>query len=1308
MKEWFYNRFMAWFWASLVTGLVLLTLYVSAGRYFSSSISLFRDDILTQLNERLELDVAFGGIAGSWYWFSPVVVLNEVRLGSQGSTDSDISIDRLEMDMDVLQTLLSGSLQFRQLRGRGVQLGLEQTEQGKWNVIGFSTNSGSDLSLTPLLQSIFNIQRLTLSGVLVEIAAWQKPSRSVALDARLYRESDFHRVELDIDSPEFASRVSLVGEGHGDPLDPAVMEGQLYLSLASTAPGELPHLQQWLGLEFLQGSLSGEFWLNWHGGAGEAVALIEASELEFQRIGSSQTMGPVDSLTLELASAYIDSSWYVQLSDGEVLWNKQRATLPKLIAEYESQQLDLVMHDFSLTDFSKTMAQSKWLTQEQKQLLAKLKPRGKLTRAQVSLPFGGNLAEEWHLRANFEDFALESWKGAPGVNNGAGYISLDAASGIVDIDAKNFSMYFPTVYKDPLSYDQFQVQLDWKIATDGVSVSSGPIHALAPEGTIGGLFSLDIPLGERKQIDDPEMDLMIGLKDSQPKYRSKYLPYTLPEGLLGWLASSIGEGDVREGGFIYRGSLLRGQTDYKTVQLFFDVGDVQLKYDRLWPELSSIDGLVLIDDSEVDVIASTAKLYSSELDNIRVAVWSESERGLMLSATATMFGSAADGLQLVHESPLKASVGETFVGWELPGQLSTSLDLQMNLSGKEQPDVNVSTLWQQVDIDMKPFALKAEAVSGVLNYSTAQGFSSQDITGNLWGEPLIIEVSQSFADAADVANAESDKGALHVKLQTRVEMASLKQWLNLDLLELASGSTELKGEILVPAVGTPQLLLNSTLSGVALDFPPPYKLSADQSAVLTANLPLGGERQRLDLVIENTLKAYIALNGKQFLGGGVELGLGGVVSQRQTTEGIFLVGGHVSYLQWLDWERFIDRYLSESPDGSPEPKIDMVVEGLRVDELLVEGQRFSDITVGMRQENDKLHLAVVNDWLDGAMEINELTDQWRVDFSRLDINGLLDNSEIDLGGQISAGGDLPSITIDIAQLDIDGEPWGNVSMNVNSIANGIEASNISGELRDLKIGAETGATLSWYTKAEEYSRFSGNIQFDDLGDVLESWHYQRVVETRSSGTADISLQWPGGPEDFSFEYSEGDLKFETGKGRFLTTGSPTTGTLRVVGILNFAEFLKRLSLDLSHIFKSGIAFEKIDGKVQFSEANMKIHKVDVQGRSSHFQIEGNVDMAADTIDAQLIATLPISSNLPWMAALAGGLPAAAGIYVVSKVFETQLERVSSAAYSIKGPTAGPEVKLEQIFNNKSVEEKVKPQANKSKAEDEAVVAEKTP
>jgi len=74
-----------------------------------------------------------------------------------------------------------------------------------------------------------------------------------------------------------------------------------------------------------------------------------------------------------------------------------------------------------------------------------------------------------------------------------------------------------------------------------------------------------------------------------------------------------------------------------------------------------------------------------------------------------------------------------------------------------------------------------------------------------------------------------------------------------------------------------------------------------------------------------------------------------------------------------------------------------------------------------------------------------------------------------------------------------------------------------------------------------------------------------------------------------------------------------------------------------------------------------------------------------------VATLPVASNLPWVVALTGALPAAAGVYVASKVFENQLDKFSSASYQISGPLADPQVKLRSVFNDQLPKKNEPPQ-----------------
>ena len=68
---------------------------------------------------------------------------------------------------------------------------------------------------------------------------------------------------------------------------------------------------------------------------------------------------------------------------------------------------------------------------------------------------------------------------------------------------------------------------------------------------------------------------------------------------------------------------------------------------------------------------------------------------------------------------------------------------------------------------------------------------------------------------------------------------------------------------------------------------------------------------------------------------------------------------------------------------------------------------------------------------------------------------------------------------------------------------------------------------------------------------------------------------------------------------------------------------------------------------------------------------------------ELIATLPLASNLPWIAALAGGLPTAAGIYVASLLFEDQVDRFSSATYRVEGDWNNPDLTFRRVFDDRT-------------------------
>ena len=94
-----------------------------------------------------------------------------------------------------------------------------------------------------------------------------------------------------------------------------------------------------------------------------------------------------------------------------------------------------------------------------------------------------------------------------------------------------------------------------------------------------------------------------------------------------------------------------------------------------------------------------------------------------------------------------------------------------------------------------------------------------------------------------------------------------------------------------------------------------------------------------------------------------------------------------------------------------------------------------------------------------------------------------------------------------------------------------------------------------------------------------------------------------------------------------------------------------------------------------------VEELTVKTPSSRFGLRGSADLQAKELDMELIATLPVADNLPWVAALAGGLPTAAGVYVASKIFEDQFNRISSAVYSVDGDWNDYQLQFVKVYDD---------------------------
>ena len=76
------------------------------------------------------------------------------------------------------------------------------------------------------------------------------------------------------------------------------------------------------------------------------------------------------------------------------------------------------------------------------------------------------------------------------------------------------------------------------------------------------------------------------------------------------------------------------------------------------------------------------------------------------------------------------------------------------------------------------------------------------------------------------------------------------------------------------------------------------------------------------------------------------------------------------------------------------------------------------------------------------------------------------------------------------------------------------------------------------------------------------------------------------------------------------------------------------------------------------------------------QVNKNSKNKLDELDLNLDLRVRVGENLPWYAAILGGLPAVAGSAVINEIFEEDINNLTNYQYEVLGTISEP--KLERV------------------------------
>ena len=1092
--------------------------------------------------------------------------------------------------------------------------------------------------------------------------------------------------------------------------------------------------------QWLVDDWSGQFWAvkkpheNWQ-------ASVEINNGMLQ-----QTSNPdwqLSDITLRLSAEANDQQgidlWWQQLG---ATWRDEPLNMPLANISIERDKttvsnIVLSMPTVDIGQLTEIVNGSQLLNEKLSEALQSLNVDGSLNQLHVAIPYNQEMAG-FKLEALLDDVSVNAWKNIPGVTGLTGYVNALSTSGNIElVNNKHFSLHLPKVYHDALLFDQIESRVSWSILNNRLLISADDMHfaMTGDEGSFAARFFIN---GQTRAEDESShMAMHIGVSDSHSSQLLKLLPYKINSNVQKWIAQSDFDADIVDGGFVYHGSLAKEDKHKRSIQMYLNLADANFNFHQAWAPVTKVDGLLMLAGSDVQM-----SVYSGEFEKLVMSEANVLVRGAGDDAAVEIdshfSGGFGDALTILQTSPLKARLENTLGDWQASGELQNAkmhLYVPLKKGDIDKTQVDFTAAITDGELNMANIGLVVNDLAGPIAYSSSKGLVSETLNGRLWDKPISL-VLGDYKNDPQLQNGNS----VRVDGQFDVETHHLYEWLKQPALAMTEGTASIDLRV-DHSVEKTVLTANSDLVGVEIKLPASLYKPKEASADLALNWQMRAANQPMTLSVAN--HAYMQLNFDRYKiqGGSVIVGKDAsdsvAIEYAESRKNKLLISGYIPEFNLTEWLSIFDRYaeaaddlhlnaksrnddlLSINSSSVSSTSSNIVVKNLRLDNVLAFGEVFLHGVISAAEIDQRWQFDIESDQLKGRISLpientattlpvvgeslSSLNDiplilsgvedaqRYLIDLSylRLEKPHTLESKTTDADSAFLLPENLVAAKIDIQQLYLGDQDIGQWKFLLSPSNNAVLVHDLHVNYASMLFSTEADNGLLW--AKNESGEYASSLSLIGKSDSIEDFisHFGNDAKGQSpirSKHADVTidLSWEGGPDTFTLNKADGTIEFNFKDGQFLKTSDSAAGLLKLIGVINFDTIVRRMKLNFSDLYKEGLSFDKLSGSLNISDSMARFYDtpITVKAPSSQFSLSGEVDLAASTIDAKLIATLPVASNLPWVAVLTGGLPVAAGVYIASKVFEDELDRLSSAVYIIEGSLADPDVNFDRLFDNK--------------------------
>ncbi len=1300
--------------------LLLATRYVLLPR-----IDQARPWLEQQASAAFGAQLTIGRIEADWRGLHPRLALSDVRLARGDS--ADLALAQVDAELS-WASLLRLAPHFRSLSVSAPSLEVQRLDATRFALAGFEIDVAAPVpARVPLLDWLLDQRQVTLRDARIDYIDRTRSGpdgapAALAFDGvQLTLLGGFNSTRLALQAnppPQLAARIDLRAEFRHGWFKPASAfsewHGRAYVDLeaADLARAEsiarlLPPsmrierahgaLRAWVEIDRarLQRLTADLALADVRALAGEGLAPLELESLRARLV--SREWGNVlrgghelqlQGLTLQGANIVLPPTELrlrsTRGSAGEP-GTRDGARAPR--TEFEANRISL--------DALTQLAAHVPLARDLRSRIARQDLRGTLHN--VRLDVDGDLAapDRYALRADFEGLSSSGqsaqpehdaagWPraGLPGFANLRGTVDLTEAGGRLEVDARQASLEFPGVFRQPrLDFDRLSAQLRWSRSGEQLQVWLQSLAAANAdlELAAGGSYQRRLP------GDGPgTVDLTARVAHLDVAAAPRYVPLVTGPYTSRWLAQALIGGRATDGTIRLKGDLAdfpfrdprRGE-----FRAAIRVRDGELNYVPAytgadgrewpaWPALEAIDADVVFDRAALTVTARSASIYGTRVTNALAHIDDLEDADARLTVRGSTRGPAADLLRYARDSGLRESLA-FLAGARASGEARLDLRLEIPLVGAYRTAVGGAIQLAGNDIVLRDDLLPFTRASGRIEF-TRHTLALSNLSAGFAGGQL----SASALTRPDGTFVVTGSGsATPAAVARQVEFAPVQR-----LLARAQGSARYTGTLSVRGDAV-DLRLESDLAGWTIDAPAPLaKAAAEVLPLRLELLGLGGERERIAVAAGNALalrleRARQADGSLQLSRGALGVGAAAPLPARGMVARIDL-----PTLDLDAWQALLAAPAASAIAQTAPAPADFMPDqvSLRARELLVAGKSISNIAVDASRTGTgakTLWTARVGaDQIEGEIDWRPGVDHGKLS-ARLARLAIGEDRRTQVADLFEApAGNLPDLDLIAERFELEGRPLGRLELQAANDGAPLAPEWNLHRLALTTPEARLNASGRWLRAQGQPARHTAlkfALEFDDAGALLARFGVPEALRG-GRGRLEGDLTWRGVPLAIHTPTLAGSLRLDTSRGQFLRADA---GAARLLGVLSLQALPRRITLDFRDVFSEGFAFDSVTATAEVAAGVLSTRDLRMRGTSASVLLEGNVDLERETQNLHVLVLPAVDAGSATLAYAMLANPAIGlGAFVAQMLLRDPLSKAFSFEYDITGTWDDPQVK----------------------------------